>query len=90
MEKTEFSKYQEIEIKITFPENVDAGIFSKPYKTSMIPLNLNVHKRYSDFEWLHQKFTNILFLEKINAPIFTINNNYSYFIDWRRRKRTDK
>ena len=55
MEKTEFSKCQELEIIITFLEKVEAGILSKPYKTSMIPLNLNVHKRYSDFEWLHQK-----------------------------------
>ena len=60
MEKTEFSKIQELEIKIAFPEKVEAGIFSKPYMTygvSTIPLNLKVRKRYSDFEWLHQKMT---------------------------------
>ena len=58
MEMTEFSKLQELEIKIVFPEKVEAGIFSKPYISygvSTIPLNLKARKRYSDFEWLHQK-----------------------------------
>ena len=58
MEMTEFSKLQELEIKIAFPEKVDAGIFAKPYISygvSTIPLNLKAKKRYSDFEWLHQK-----------------------------------
>ena len=52
MEKTEFSKVQDLEIKIVFPEKVETGIFSKPYISygvSALPLNLNVRKRYSDF-----------------------------------------
>ena len=60
MEKTEFSKLQDLEIKIVFPEKVESGIFTKPYITygvSAMPLNLNVRKRYSDFEWLYQKLT---------------------------------
>ena len=60
MEKTEFSKLQDLEIKIVFPEKVESGIFTKPYITygvSALPLNLNVRKRYSDFEWLYQKLT---------------------------------
>ena len=58
MEKTEFSKCQELEIKIGFPEKSEAMIFSKPYMTygvSTIPFNLN--KRYSYFERLFQKLT---------------------------------
>ena len=60
MEITEFSKIQDLEIKITFPEKVEAGIFSKPYISygvSTIPLNLKARKRYSDFEWLYQKLS---------------------------------
>ncbi len=71
MEKTEFSKLQELEIKIAFPEKVEAGIFSKPYMTygvSTVPLNLNVRKRYSDFDWLHQKL-NEHFINCIIPPL---------------------
>ena len=60
MEKTEFSKLQDLKIKIVFPQKVEAGLFSKPYISygvSTTPLNLNVRKRYSDFEWLYQKLT---------------------------------
>ena len=60
MEKTDFSKIQDLEIKIVFPEKVESGIFSKPYISygvSALPTNLNVRKRYSDFEWLNQKLT---------------------------------
>ena len=60
MEKTEFSKIDNIEIKIVFPEKVEAGIFSKPYVTygvSVTPPGINARKRYSDFEWLHQKLS---------------------------------
>ena len=57
MEKTDF-KDKNFEIKIAFPEKVEAGIFSKPYISYgvFIPsLNIKMRKRYSDFEWLYQK-----------------------------------
>ena len=57
MEKTDF-KDKNFEIKIAFPEKVEAGIFSKSYISygvSIPSLNIMVRKRYSDFEWLYQK-----------------------------------
>ena len=57
MEKTDF-KDKNFEIKIAFPEKVEAGIFSKPYISygvSIPSLNIKMRKRYSDFEWLYQK-----------------------------------
>ena len=56
MEKTEFSKIPELEIRIKFPEKVEPGIFSKPYMSYSVvanPFGLTARKRYSDFEWLH-------------------------------------
>ena len=47
MENTEFSKIQDLEIKISFPQKVESGIFSKPYISygvSTIPLNLKARK----------------------------------------------
>ena len=60
IEKTEFSKLQELEIRIKFPEKVEPGIFSKPYMSYSVqanPTGLTVRKRYSDFEWLHKILT---------------------------------
>ena len=71
MEKTEFSKIPDLKIKIVFPQKVEAGLFSKPYISygvSTIPLNINVRKRYSDFEWLYQKLSNY-FINCIIPPI---------------------
>lgn len=71
MEKTEFSNIQDLEIKIVFPEKVDVGIFSKPYISYgvvTIPSRSTVRKRYSDFEWLHQKL-NDHFINCIIPPL---------------------
>ena len=60
IEKTEFSKIPELEIKIKFPEKVEPGIFSKPYMSYSVvanPIGLTARKRYSDFEWLHNILT---------------------------------
>ena len=60
IEKTDFSKIPELDIKIKFPEKVEPGIFSKPYMSYSIyanPTNLTIRKRYSDFEWLHKILT---------------------------------
>ena len=68
IEKTEFSKLPELEIKIKFPEKVEPGIFSKPYMSYNIqanPIGLTVRKRYSDFDWLH----NILTAHFINCIV---------------------
>ena len=71
MEKNEFSKIQDLEIKILFPQKVEAGIFSKPYMTygvSAFPLKMNVRKRYSDFEWLYQRLSDY-FINCIIPPL---------------------
>ena len=60
IEKTEFSKLQELEIRIKFPEKVEPGIFSKPYMS------------YSDFEWLHNILTGH-FINCIVPPLYKKN-----------------
>ena len=60
IEKTELSKYDKIEIFVKYPQKVEPGIFSKSYMTygiTTIPLNYNVRKRYTEFEWLQGKLS---------------------------------
>ena len=60
IEKSELSKYDNIEIKINSYKLVDNGFFSKSYYNFQIetkPLNYNVNRRYSDFEWLKEKLS---------------------------------
>ena len=55
IEKTELSKKNNIEIKISFPEKIDKGVFTKSFTSYLIetfPLKYQVRKRFSDFEWL--------------------------------------
>ena len=62
MEKSELSKYDNIQIEMSLGEKVARKAFSKAYMTFLIttsPLNLNVHRRYSDFEWLRQILHNL-------------------------------
>ena len=67
-EVNELNKYQKVEIRINSYKKVDKGIFTKTYFSFLImtnPLNLNVYRRYSDFEWLKERLsviynTNIL------------------------------
>ena len=68
IETTEFSKYDNIEVIINSVKKVDKGIFSKSFYSFSIttnPLNFNVNRRYSDFDWLRERLsvifnTNIL------------------------------
>ena len=60
-EKSELSKYENIQIEMTLGEKVAGKIFTKSYMTYVIitnPLNLKVRRRYSDFEWLRQILLN--------------------------------
>jgi len=57
----EFSKCENIQIKVGSFEKVGGKLFSKSYITYLIttmPLNLKVRRRFSDFEWLHQILIN--------------------------------
>ena len=60
-EKSELSKYENIQIEMTMGEKVPGTFFSKAYMTYIIttsPLNFKVRRRYSDFEWLRSNLLN--------------------------------
>ena len=73
----ELSLSKETDIKLSFPEKVDGGIFSKSYVTYLMqttPLGYKIRKRYSDFDWLR----NILSTVYINCVIPPLcKKNYS-------------
>ena len=57
----DLSKCDNIIIIVGSPEKVEGGIFSKSYVSYLIttqPLNWNVRRRFSDFEWLRQTLIN--------------------------------
>ena len=61
-ELTEISNNKDITIKISLPEKVDKGTFSKSYTTYLVetlPLNFQVRKRYSDFEYLYNSLISL-------------------------------
>ena len=54
-ELTNFSKNENIKVKLSNPEKVSGGIFSKSfisYTVETQPFNFKTKKRYSDFLWL--------------------------------------
>ena len=54
-ERTIISELKNIKINLLEPQVVDGGFFSRNYVTyliEIIPFNIKVRKRYSDFEWL--------------------------------------
>ena len=64
----ELSQVKEAEIKLSFPEKVEGGLFSKSYVTYLMqtnPMGYKIRKRYSDFEWLR----NILSTIYVNCVI---------------------
>jgi sorting nexin-7/30/sorting nexin-8 len=75
--QNELSQSNEVDIKLSFPEKVDGGIFSKSYVTYLmetIPMGFKIRKRYSDFDWLK----NILSTVYINCVIPPLcKKNYS-------------
>ena len=73
----ELSLSKEIDIKLSFPQKVDGGLFSKSYVTYLMqttPLGYKIRKRYSDFDWLR----NILSIIYVNCVIPPLcKKNYS-------------
>ena len=64
----EFLLSNEVDIKLSFPQKIEGGLFSKSYVTYLMqttPLDFKLRKRYSDFEWLRH----ILSLIYINCVI---------------------
>ena len=73
----ELSLSKDIDIKLSFPEKVEGGLFSKSYVTYLMqttPLGYKIRKRYSDFDWLR----NILSIVYVNCVIPPLcKKNYS-------------
>ena len=64
----EFILSNDVDIKLSFPQKIEGGLFTKSYVTYLMqttPLDFKLRKRYSDFEWLR----NILSLIYINCVI---------------------
>ena len=61
LEKTDLSKFDNLEITISKPEKKDGGFFSKNYVTYLVttsPASYKVRRRYSDFVWLRSTLQN--------------------------------
>ena len=57
LEQSEMAKYENVQIEMSLGEKVTGTFFTKSYMTFIIttsPLNFNVKRRYSDFDWLRQ------------------------------------
>jgi sorting nexin-7/30/sorting nexin-8 len=64
----ELAKSNDVNIKLSFPEKVEGGLFTKSYVTYLMetyPFGYKIRKRYSDFEWLR----NILSTIYVNCVI---------------------
>ena len=82
VEETEISRYEDLPIKIGFPEKIDKGFLKKPvtyFTTIAVPLGKVVKRAFEYFEWLRQKLTKMFdsnfipSLPKLN-PILGIEN----------------
>ena len=83
VEETEISQYDDLPIKIGFPEKVDKGFLKKTvtyFTTIAVPLGKVVKRSFEDFEWLRQKLIKMFdsnfipSLPKLN-PILGIEND---------------
>ena len=64
----ELSQSDDVDIKLSFPEKVEGGLFTKSYVTYLMqtfPMGYQVRKRYSEFDWLR----NILSTIYVNCVI---------------------
>ena len=82
VEETEISRYEELPIKIGFPQKVEKGFLKKTiiyFTTIAVPLGKVVKRAFEDFEWLRQKLTKMFdsnfipSLPKLN-PLLGIEN----------------
>lgn len=58
----ELSQSKDAEIKLSFPEKIEGGLFSKSYVTYLMqttPFGYKIRKRYSDFEWLRNVISTV-------------------------------
>ena len=82
IEETEISRYEDLPIKIGFPQKVEKGFLKKTityFTTIAVPLGKVVKRAFEDFEWLRQKLTKMFdsnfipSLPKLN-PLLGIEN----------------
>ena len=82
VEETEISRYEDLPIKIGFPQKVEKGFLKKTvtyFTTIAVPLGKVVKRAFEDFEWLRQKLTKMFdsnfipSLPKLN-PLLGIEN----------------
>ena len=82
VEETEISRYEDLPIKIGFPQKVEKGFFYffvTYFTTIAVPLGKVVKRAFEDFEWLRQKLTKMFdsnfipSLPKLN-PLLGIEN----------------
>ena len=62
LENTPLSSIENPIIKVSSPERIEGSFMIKPhieYLVTTDDLNLNVRRRYTDFEWLHQTISNL-------------------------------
>ena len=60
-QNSELSKFDNIRIEMSLGEKIPGSFFTKAYMTFIIstsPLDVQVRRRYSDFEWLRQTLQN--------------------------------
>ena len=61
---------KDTDIKLSFPQKTEGGLFTKSYVTYLMntsPLDFKIRKRYSDFEWLRKKNFSSRFSELLIA-----------------------
>ena len=67
----ELSATNDADIKLSFPQKMDGGLFSKSYVTYLMettPLDFKLRKRYSDFEWLRH-ILSIIYVNCVIPPL---------------------
>ena len=67
----ELSNSKDVDIKLSFPEKVEGGLFSKSYVTYLVqttPFGFQVRKRYSEFDWLRNALS-IVYVNCVIPPL---------------------
>ena len=80
MNYTPFSEKEDIVVKISSPEKIDGGIFSKSYISYLVetePFNFKTRRRYSDFLWLRRKLS-LIYSQCVIPPLCKKNFIYRF------------
>ena len=62
---------KDVEIKLSFPQKTEGGLFTKSYVTYLMqttPLDFKLRKRYSDFEWLRH-ILSVIYVNCVIPPL---------------------